>query len=576
MRRIILYFLLSFLLTAESVYSQTTIKPTFFSLKNKYEFTLPQFDVSLPLPPNAGFLVPRFSGKNIKLEMDDVTCYYFDPSYLSNPNSFVFQFALESQEKKDLLRMHIREVSRSEIEEEVKTKIAEGKYERLKELKTKLGKTCSFRWASKEGQFMESHIVFKEEHAYTFSLIGNMEKGLKDQYLEIIKGFKEKIQPYLKVRYETRVKNGEFEPKEKKPAPPKPKENNGVLTASSFFQWNDYGYGVCVPEDWEYKVDGNLMSTEENRTEVTLEKASLGSYFITMNWFRSDDMALTLRDYSKMDLAEIINGQAKMARYRQDVDIVVDGQRFSACFYGSKEFGNLDFGFESKGKFHWVSFSGVTQATLPLVEQMLSTMKIDNGFSKDMNMIMPSLSAQLKLDDLSPLKLDEPLSMEHDWPKGNLHECLLTGLNVMIKLPGKEGDYVYRIKDSDQPIQGGVIRELPQNDTDRSLTIKPQSLFPLSYSIAKKKHPIPSKKHISALQRGWPAYEHSEFIHGSITHFNGLEWCVCILRSDKTFLNISTCYVGNYEITIYTHSSSKEEAIRSVAALKNVFYKGEL
>lgn len=576
MRTIILSFLLLFCVAVENINSQVTVKPAFLSVSNKYEFTLPQFDVSLPLPANTQFLVPHFSGKNIKLEIDDVTCYYFDLSYLEKPNSLVFYFNLPAlKDNENLLSMMIMNLNESELKQRLGNASSRGDWEMIPGLKTKLGKSTSYLSTKPDGDIAECHAISKGEYTYFFALNDNMDKKLKKQYLNIIKNFKEKNQPYLKVRYETRVQNGEFEPKEEKETkvPVKAPEQKGTLTASSFFEWPTLGYGIQIPQGWEYQVEGNPVSEKENHMQLSFDKSFFEDNFMTMSWFRSEELSVTIRSYREIDLPNMIKSQAANTKYTQDVDIIINGIPFQACYYGSKEYGSLDFSFEAEGKYHWVSFSGVSKNTLAQLQEMLSTIKLKNDLPKQTKIFSKDLSSQLNLKELTPLILDQPLSLNENWPEGDLFNCELVDLDIVAKLPGKEGDYMSNIGDLKGKVNNGIIKGVPENSTDKRLAVYSINRLPVTLAISKKEQTIPNEKYILYFKRGWSIYKNAELIHGSISTINGLEWCVCIMRNDALYFSMCTCYVGDYEIMVSTNVKSKEDAFKSVNYLKNVFYK---
>lgn len=576
MKKKLLGLLLLVFLLAGDISSQAVIKPAFLSVSNKYEFTLPQLDVSLPLPATAGFLVPHFTGKNIKLEVDDITCYYFDLSYLEKPKSFCFYFALPAQQgTKNLLAMNIVKLDKAEVEKMANTAVSgkDGKW--VSGIKSKVGKSISYQWLSKNGSANETHIITKGEFSFLFTLNVDMDKKLKKRYLNIIKGFKEKNQPYLKVRYETRVKNGEFEPKAKEVQKPvvAPKGNEGKLTASTVFEWEKLGYSVEIPENWEYKIEGDLIAEDAKHAKVMLGESFFEDNFMTMSWFRNDEIALVIRSYREWDLPDMLNRQAEMTKYFQKMDVIVDGVSLQAWYYGSLEFGSFDICFNAKEVNHWISFSGVTKQMLPLLQQMLSTIRIENSQPDNTRGIVSDLGNLLELEELTLVELDEPLALDHNWPDGELFDCRLVDLDVKVKLPGKYSDYMYTIGSLKGTIDDGIVKGLPENDTDKRLSVFALNKSPLSINISKKTQTIPHETYIQGFKRGWSIYRESEFLHGSIAHANGLEWSICIVKNNSHYLGIYVCYIEGYEIMITTHSQSKEEVYESVATIKNVFYE---
>lgn len=577
-KSIFLLFLLLFL-SAESTFAQVTVEPTFISVANKYEFTFPQFDVSIPLPANTQFMVPKLTGKNIKLEIDDITCYYFDLSYLEEPESFPFYFSLpSSKERKDYLMMNIMELSQDEIEKKINDAVSEKECKRISGLNTKLGKTIGYQIIKKDGSVgTEFHFITKEQYSILFTLDGDMDNKFKKGYLEVIKKIYEKKQPYLRVRYETRVKNGEFEPKEENKITLRSEGNKhrGKLTESTFFEWSDLGYGIQLPSEWEYEIEGKMVSTG-NYSKLSLIEPLSADNFMTMCWFRNDELSLIFRSYYAVNPSEMIEQYTEMTKFSQPVEIVVNGMAFKAYYYGSKEYGTLDFCFESKDKNNWVSFSGVTKETLPRVQEILSAIKINNNEFKDSNLAAPDLTTQLILEDLTPIEIDEPLKLDNDWPESGteMFDCKLTDLNILAKLPGKPKEYLYSIGDSKKTIQNnGIVNGVPENETDKRLMIFSLTGSPMSLSISKKAQTISNEEYIKNFKRGWSMYNNMEFIHGSINQINGLDWNVCVTRNDTMYLILCSSYIGNYEIMVSAYYSSEEDALNSVAYLKNVFYK---
>jgi len=572
MKKMILPFLL-LLLVAGNIYSQTTIEPTFISIKNKYEFTLPQFDVSLPLPANAQFQVPRFSGRDILLEVNDITCYYFHLSYLERTDRFTFLFTVASQNADEILRMNIIEQDAAGIIQKIDEAVSNGIVKRIPGIKTKLGETVSYQMEEE----LETHVITKGEYAFAFTLNSQMNKKLKQQYLNIIKKFKEKQQPYLKVRYETKAANGEFKPKkeEVKPIIIKSEENKGKLAGDMFFEWPDLGYGIKIPENWEYQIDGELAPLQDDHVKLLFDKSFLESDFMTMSWFRNDEVSVLFRSYRKINPLDMINNQIKNTKHTQTVDLLVDGIPLKGYFYGSKEFGSLDFCFEAQNAHHWVSFSSVSKNTLALLQELLSTMKIEGiqQTDKKATTAVPDLNTQLKLKDLSPVKIDMPLELTDNWPAEELFDCELIDLGIHIKLPGKESDYLYMTGNSRESIKNGVIKGVPLNDSDKRLSVFSLASSPISCSISKKAPIESNEKYIKDFKRGWSVYKEWEFVHGSIANANELEWRVCITKYADSYTSMLSTDIDGLEIFISITTPSKEEALKCVSYLKNISYR---
>lgn len=577
MKKLFFSLLLLLLIPAKCLLSQGRIEPAFISVANKYEFTLPQFDISIPLPANAQFMVPEFTGKNIKLDVDDVTCYYFDLSYLETPGSFNFYFQLPSANNaKDHLMMNIIGLNKEEVEEKINDAVFKKECKRISGIKTKLGKAISYQVIKKDGSVQtEFHVITKGEYSLLFTLDGNLNKKLKKQYLNIIKSIYEKNQPYLKVRYETRVKNGEFEPKEEKVITTPMGKHTGELASPTFFEWPELGYGVQIPAGWEYEVESEMVTTG-NHSKLLLKEHLSEDNFMTISWFRNKEFSLILRSYHKVNPSEMVEYYIQMTKYSQPVEIVVDGTAYQASYYGTKEYGTLDFCFEGNGTNHWVSFSSVSKNTLPDIQKILSTMKINNGQSKDVNMVVPDLSAVLELEDLSPVEIDEPLVLNNEWPESEteMFECKLSDLDIITKLPGKPNEYLYTIGDSKKTIEkDGMVYGLPENDTDKRLMLFSLTGSPISLGISKKTQAISHEEYVKNFKRGWSMYNNMEFVHGSVYRINDLDWSVCISRNDTVYLVLCSCYIGEHEIMVSSHyNNSKDDAIKSIAYLKHIYY----
>jgi len=331
MKKMILSVLLLLFLIAGDIYSQTTIKSQFLSINNAYEFTLPQFDVCLPMPAKAGFRVPLFSGKNIKLEVDDITRYYFDLSYLKEPNNFSFAFQVSASENNQLLYMNILELDKMAMESSIQKLVSKDRIKNIPGFKTKLGKTLSYEWEIKEGRMVETHIITFEKYSFSFTLDKDLDKKIKKHYLNMIRKFREKNQSYLKVKYETQAKNGEFEPKEKKVII-NPENNKGTLGSSVFFEWPDLGYGLSIPADWEYQIEGKISSQEYSHVKLSFDKSFMDSDYMALSWFRNNEVNVTLRSYRKINPLEMINQMAQMTKHSQSVAIVVDNVPLKAYF----------------------------------------------------------------------------------------------------------------------------------------------------------------------------------------------------------------------------------------------------
>jgi len=220
-----------------------------------------------------------------------------------------------------------------------------------------------------------------------------------------------------------------------------------------------------------------------------------------------------------------------------------------------------------------VSFGGVNKNTVPLIQEIISSMTINipELTSTDKNNPVPDLSAQLQLEDISPVEIDKPVELTDNWPYQDLFDCELTDVGVQLKLPGKENEYMYTIGDTKGQISNGQIKGTPENDTDKRLIIFSLAGTPVSYSISKKEKNTLDEEYIRNFKRGWSVYKEGwEFVYGSMIEANGMEWCVCITRYDSTYTGMFLTFLDGYEVMVSTTTSSKEEALKSISYIRNI------
>lgn len=558
---------------------ETAIPQNFFYPKEALNFNLPQFDFTLPLPKGAGFCLPLAAGEGVAYEQTNDVFYYFSPRYLSQ-DSFAFKFSLSPSDEKDCLWMYVIAANKERVKQEVEYNIkksAKGTYSALSSFMTMSSPSINYKQTLPDENSHYIYIISLGNYSFLFRLNGEIDSQKKKQYEKIIRQAEENNLGYRRVRYETKVEAGDYAFKGTDVQQElKLSKNQGFLLNEFTFDWDSLGFSARIPERFEYQVSGKIKYRTVNYVKVyTGDRAEtiIGS----SSSFTHEELMVTFRTYGEHTawVDESLHSEIQISRYSKDLEIVVDGVSFPAKYYGSKSSGTLSFVFATKGFEHLVSFSGINNRNLPLVEKIISGLKLDIPKPTFAKLNIVRLPQALGLDNPESMQLDKPLQLTSSFSQ-SFFECNLTDLGIRIYLKENPEDYKYYIgNEKEGSINNGIIRGNPSDAANNRLSIyKKTGVSDIYYQISKSVRQVSVEDYTYILKQALSNYSSIEVVYAGVNRINEIDWSILFYKTGQHYTGMFTAWKGNYEVQlIVNHDGKEQDALKKAAYIKTVWFK---
>lgn len=525
----------AWLILATGVFAQSG----FIYPKEAGEFNFPQFDLCLSLPAGAGFEAPLPVGRNASVEIENQVYYYFDLAHAADVDSPGLKFALSAGDEADCLSIYLLPAGERRIKQEIDYLVGKypaGAYRALPPVSAEPGTFRAFRLRLSADRIYDTYILSEDDYSYMFRLNGKLPAAKRAEYEAIITGIRKKTLAYRRTRYEAKVQSEPFAfaggdaAKEIKLS-----DNQGILLEASFFSWQNPGLSVQIPAGFKYQMGEGMSNIDR---------------------FYNRDISVAVTDYADMASAgNSLRLRMEAVAYADTIEMVVDGMPVDAVYYGGKESGTLLFFVEGDEGTREVSFGGVARGTIPAVERIISSIRLNipkEGMHTRKN---ERLSSLLKLESPGDVALDEPLLLG-SLSAGAFTDWDLTRLGIRLQLPAGESSY---------------NRETNKN----SLRIwNPEPEKP-SYVITKEEMKPSLAQSLQEKKKEWANYKNTEVIHASITRVNNIDWSLFFFKvGEQSYGGIMTAYKGDYVITItIPYQAKKEEALKKASLIKGVWFK---
>lgn len=548
-------------------YAQNRIEDSFISLKEKYEFNLPQFDLSIRLPANSGFRIRGVSDEKTMLDIDTETIYCFDLTRLGKDNKAGHIVFSVPDCGDDYLSMQIFEMPIAEFYKRKKVLAQQDKYKLLPTLKMKLGiETFSFS----DGTF-DFHFFHREGFLFCFSMPDKTSSKIKKQYQDIISGVQSKDLRMARTKYENRIKNGYYEKKDDDTEDDDKRYKfadwEGRITNPTTIDWELFGIKATIPGNMKYRVTCEQIVKSDDGTSIRIVMDSLNLYYnsIMISSFMSDEMSFTIRSYTKaanFNIGEIIKKDAEMTKYSTTKTIQVDGIALPATFYGTKEIGNIDLYYEANGLTHWLSFSGITSKTLPLADKLFASIRINQPQLKTKlsKNSCTTLSQCFVLKEVSDVPLDAPLAVPNI-SNVNIISCNLPNIGMKLGLLGPESAWLCSVGNNIVEMKNGIVEAVPLNNSDKRLSIYSSLSEGVYYNISKldEDSSTDMKTYTENLKRSFSSYNEMNVKHASVTIINDRPWSMLIYKQAERYIGMFTAVCPGYEMSIVATGTSYDE-----------------
>jgi len=447
-RFLLLFWLILIVCKSES----QVISPGYISIKNAYEFDLPQLDVSLSLPANTGFVVPVFSGKDVMLEIDDQTVYCFDLAYLDNPETNYFRFSLTGDDS-GYIQLNINRTEKfDKVIEQERVRHRADFVEVLKTMKSGLGESVSYKKHS-GGSDYDIHLFYNEGYQFIFSIRSDIKD--KSSYMKIINGFRKKNLYKERMKYENRIKYGYFDKESKKPVidinenSPKFRKIAGKTDTNKVIELPNQYMSVEIPSNWVYEFEGrNLVSQSDIILVLETSELDMFNNSMIFTWLRGEGMVMICRYSSKKsrnpaNFSNISDGAKQVYSFSGDTKIFIDGIEVPCSYYGSPDNLSIDTWFETENGYYSFSAFNITIDNLPDYDRLFNNIKINSEIQRSKKAIQD----KARLLSVIPVKKKKAIELDKlvFTGKGDIEvfKCKLSTVGATLWLPGKLSAYKY-------------------------------------------------------------------------------------------------------------------------------------
>lgn len=571
-----------FLITAINIQSQELLLKGYMSIGEPYNFNLPVFGISIPMPAKTGFVVPKMSGENIALEMDDNVDYYFPEEMLKTKNTF--KFSLTGNDKSFMMMQMIPYAKDfDEVYLMEKARHSPNFVEPLTSIKNAMGKSVSYR-SENNATKVDAHVFYHQGYMVAFMI--QTDDTERAKYEKLIADLRIKEFRKERIRYENRVKSGYYSKSKREPLPdvePKNemrdiKEKNKHETRLDFAL---EGFSFVLPKDYVYSINARRMidkgdgTTEVYRTPVDM----LEGYFMT--WFRGPQGSFMTRFTSKTkkdvrDHSNMADGAKQVYSYYKDFDLVIDGVKAGATFYGQPDAGTVEMWFENEKGYFSIMLSDVNNNTMDFYDKLLASIKIETQEKRLKYNKNKPLSSMLKLEDLAvenvgKFETSNALSLNF-----GAFRCDFAKVGATIFLPGKPAEYtwgidnmwgkdVLKLNDIGQtqlaPTYKDIFLAIRTNQPDYQVDCTLYPTYGAKYTV---------KELLARYISTWKGVKREETYKeaGVFTAEDGSQWGVYVKASGSTAI-IFGCN-DNYSLYL-DFSASSPENLQGMLALLHKF-----
>lgn len=372
--------------------------PKFFRQTEKVNFNLPQFGLSLSLPPQTGLMVPVVVGRGVSFKLGEETFYFLNTDYLYIERTGTFRFAL-SDDESSFLQMQIAPASLlndMSVSEWVKHTPFYNKT--ISPISTDLGESVSFR-SGRYNEEYDSHVYLKDNYLIIFSLPTNIAN--KDEYMQLIYSLKAKDFHHEKIKYETLSQSGYYD-----------KENintfvdpvfgykEGRTTRLTGFEIPMIELSLEMPKNFKFQVEASKIEYINDYTlELQIAEEDAEQQSSISGIFASNDLSFIYR-YNKEKNAEYVIEHAMNASNIVDRgNVVIDGIRGKGVLYNSTKGPTLDIYFDTDSVQYWFSFYGIKSSNIAIVDEVVSSIRINNNSPRNGTSVSRPVSSVFRIKE---------------------------------------------------------------------------------------------------------------------------------------------------------------------------------
>lgn len=522
------------LLTTFVVKAGDPVNGGFLSLKNAYDFDLPNLDLSLALPGGAGFRVPFWDENNAFLNInEDNVSYCFNPEVLEYDDC-TFTYSLPGSTVKDVSLTLIK------LDEEGKESLSLSRIKEsdlyiseLPSIKGELGSFDGFFEKYDEEINTRTYLLFKDDLLILFSVFASEPKKIVECE-KIIRSLKNSDLEEKRKDYFEKVENGYFSGNDKESAPSSYSFINDTLHTETVFKLPAFGIEMSFPKGWNYGIAINpeKLRKEQGHIDINWNKEDIDQSSLSSFHAGDKDMIVFTYIYPKTNESRgSIENLLKQQKTIKKFPVVVDGLVTEASAVGPDYMPTVYFHLELNSCIVLFSYMSITSDKLSTVESLISEIRIAESEKKGLPAASEKIKPITKLLDIKKFKVDGlpeiklTLSDNNSIPKVPA-EFSDAGISFMIP----KGDMIYafpeenNVKDKEKVIVKGKPDLTTGNLSVTSSFDNTGNM--ISVTLSYLSDGTEFEKYFDMMVKNWETYEMIDIKQAGFVTVNGHKWCI--------------------------------------------------
>lgn len=547
------------------------------TIKAKYdiEFNLPQFDISLVIPANTTFKLPRIIDDDVALEIDKVSYYSFDLKYLDQFSTRIIKFFESYKDKDPVLILEIEPYNEdvSLFVQNNPKKNVRKYYENLQTdkekaslpIKSELGISLNRILKDDELSYSE-YSFFKDGYAFNFYLDMDFSEETRARYLEIIGSISEKNLFQKRVQYKNRAKYN-FYKLEKHPKLPADKEYKfdhykGKTTRDNIAINTLQQTEIRIPVETEYMITANHV--EEVGCDSLLIYVNLNDYINNGQSQETYFMEGFNLFISSLRNVEDIDGYVSQLSDDYQVSksavAMVGEDPLYIYYYGAKDQGTLDLYLRTNGlSLLNLRVYGYSKKTKDKILGILGTFRF-------MGIPLPYLEDAVSLEEGDEVEFVTIILPDPDIQNASKIEMMDVGVKGM--LPGQIADYmVSRMQKVAKMSPTGILMKAKPTDRMGMSLYREQSPVLLYLGLSDK--PADMDDALKDLVRSWGSNNQISDIEAAGLILNNVRWNVMIYKLGDVYYATAITFAEGCLIALYVNDvKSRQDIMDNLAYIK--------
>ena len=436
------------LLCASFLGAQNFAFSSYLSLKDPYKFNLPFQKISISMPAFMGFKYAKIPDQKGFLAMDDDVNFFVPDDALVTKETV--RFSAKSNDT-SYMSLYVNHLEKFFSNTYLENKRASSKdFEIIPSIQNNLGKSTAYA-CNVNGKMMDFHVYYLDGILYQFVMPSNQEN--KDVYESAIKSIKKKAFKKEILQYEERQKARYLEAEEKKADleatanDPELTQLTGATKQNFTFNFEQDKLTMDIPKDYVYDINARKLSWNDNQIVdiYRAESDTKESFFISrFSGPQGSFMYRTAFNKKDQDAEIALTLETYKSIYNNvDItDIVIDGIKGKAIYYGAPSCPSAEVFFEKNGIYYSFSLFNITEKNINGFDKIFSSIKIEGDGRRIAKYYVDSpISSIIKVEPMPKVAIEDLIYSK----KSTLESfsCRLETMGMTLILPGNPSEYTY-------------------------------------------------------------------------------------------------------------------------------------